>query len=62
MSEKLAPSISDAHFEKMMALKPANARKHTFAGQLLMEAIDREYAYQASGRFDRLRDDPANSP
>ena len=44
MSEKLAPSISDAHFEKMMALKPANARKHTYAGQLLMEAIDREYA------------------
>ena len=27
MSEKLAPSISDAHFEKMMALKPANARE-----------------------------------
>ena len=43
---KLAPTISDAHFEKMMALKPANARKHTFAGQLLMEAIDREYAKQ----------------
>ena len=41
---KLAPTISDAHFEKMMALKPANARKHTYAGQLLMEAIDREYA------------------
>ena len=54
MSEKLAPVISDTHFERMMALKPANARKHTFAGQLLMEAIDREHA--------RRIDNPANSP
>ena len=54
MSEKLAPSISDAHFERMMALKPANARKHTYAGQLLMEAIDREYAKRV--------DNPAHSP
>ena len=77
MSEKLAPSISGAHFEKMMALKPANARKHTFAGQLLMEAIDREFDERiASGNarilieaVDRLRDErkgqvdnPASSP
>ena len=51
---KLAPTISDAHFKKMMALKPANARKHSFAGQLLMDAIDREYAKQV--------DNPAGSP
>ena len=53
-SEKLAPVISAKHFAKMMALKPANARKHTYAGQLLMEAIDREYAKQV--------DNPASSP
>ena len=54
MSAKLAPSISDAHFEKMMRLMPTNGRKHTFAGQLLMDAIDREYAKQV--------DNQANSP
>ena len=35
-SEKLAPVISAKHFAKMMELKPTNARKHTYAGQLLM--------------------------
>ena len=55
---KLAPTISDAHFEKMMALKPANARKHTFAGQLLMEAIDREYAAKETAQW-KSQDKPS---
>ena len=77
MSAKLAPSISDTHFEKMMRLMPANSRKHTYAGQLLMDAIDRLYDERiASGNahllmeaVDRLRDEregqvdnPASSP
>ena len=39
----------------MMALKPANARKHTYAGQLLMEAIDREYAASRDGAMEKPR-------
>ena len=56
MSEKLAPSISDAHFEKMMALKPANARKHLCAGSCLWRPST------GSTPSTAIADNPAHSP
>ena len=45
-NSRLSISGPICHGRCILALKPANALcvKHSFAGKLLMEAIDREYA------------------